>query len=84
MVIPLTDVGAVKATETCPLLLVTALIVGALGTSVAANTHEGVLTSNKATKQDLKSVTGEWCAMFIRLSSGGHTKNIENDKIDQF
>lgn len=71
-VIPVTDEGAVKATEACPLPGVTAPIVGALGTStvvvpVAADARVAAFTRNKATKQDLKCVIGEWRAMFIGL-----------------
>jgi hypothetical protein len=68
MVIPLTDVGAVKATEACPLPGVTTPIVGAPGTvAVAAEARVAAFTKKMATKQDLKCVAVEWRAMFIGL-----------------
>ena len=69
MVIPLTEVGAVNATEACPLPGVTVPIVGALGTvAVAAEARAAAFTKNKATNHDLKCVTVEWRARFIGLS----------------
>jgi hypothetical protein len=54
MVIPLTDVGAVKATTACPLPGVIETLLGALGTvAVSARTRVATLKSKKAIKQDL-------------------------------
>ena len=69
MVIPLTDVGSVKATEACPLPGVTEPMVGALGiVAVAADARVAAFTRNRAAKQVLKYLTVEWRAMFIGLS----------------
>jgi hypothetical protein len=71
MVVPVGAVGAVKATVTCPLPVVTETLVGALGTvAVSAKTKGAEVHSIKAKQVVLKCVTGVWIAMFIRLSLG--------------
>ena len=75
MVIPLTDVGAVKATTACLLPAVTETPLGALGTvAVSAKTRVAAFKRSKLSKQDFRCLTGKWRAMFIGWSSGVHTQ----------
>jgi len=79
MMKPVCAVGVVKATVTCPLLVVTTTLLGALGTvAVSAKTQGLVFTSIKATQIDLKCMNWVWRAMFIGFSLGwSHRANFE-------